>query len=165
MKKYIILCLSLFILFLLPLTKTVDAAPKTHSKTGLVAIYNPNGGGLLASIALTSHTYLDNRDLIAFPTFKGISLFPQAHTKKFSFTQCGGIMDVVSSKVGNQTASLVVDPGPHWGDASYTVTYMKSSSAIIASIGTQTIETKVQFYPQTCIGGGSVTDTFSYNNY
>lgn len=168
MKKLIFILIVL-VLFTLGLaaTDTALAASKSHSKTGLIALYNPNGGGILASISLTVHSGIYNRTVSSSNYSKYVGMSVHASTHKNSFVQCGGSMDVVSpSRVGNTNFILVNDQGPHWGDANYVYDYKKTGYDRILNHGTYTVTSKAQFYPNpsSCMGGGSVTDSFSFNN-
>lgn len=154
--------------FLLSSTQVADAAVKEHEKRGVIPMYNPNGGGILASIVLIVNTsIIYTPTTISNPDYNMVQFGVRASTLKSSFIQCGGTMNVVSPvKMGSTNISLIQDTDAYWGDGNYT--YDRKKSTNVGRLkGAYTIESTGQFYPSpsSCIGGGKVTSSFSFSNY
>ncbi|MCZ0704396.1 hypothetical protein J2T56_002788 [Natronobacillus azotifigens] len=165
-KFTILICFVLIFTFFVSSTQLVTAARKENEKTGLIAMYNPSGGGFLASIALKVETSIYYTPTGFNPDYNFVEFVVQTSTLKGSFAQCGGTMNTISPlKMGGTEITLRPDTFLIPDDG-YARDILKSTRDGRQK-GTYTIESSGQFYPNpsTCMGGGRVTSTFTFYNY
>ena len=167
MKKLtsaLIVCILLFTAY----APIADAGVKTNEKRGIIPMYNPNGGGILASIALVVNTRIETSPpSVPNPDYLSVQFFVSTSTLKNSFKQCGGTLTTVTpAKLGSTSISMSKDNGAFVGNSNHVYSRYKSTKQGRLK-GTYTVTTAGQFTPtgSMCSGGGRVTSTFSFSNY
>lgn len=167
MKRLFLTLVTLVVvmLFIIPPETTHGASSK---KTGLIPIYNPNGGGILASIALDVWAWVYyERPNLPVPDYNIVHVELETSTWKTSFVQCGGTMSGVSpAKVGGFNISLSQDYSDFIGDARRVYDRKKGNNGVLH--GSYTVTTIGSFVPdgRSCapLGSTTVTNSFSFTN-
>lgn len=133
--------------------------------TKFVAVYNPNGGGLLASIALnvTSSVAYKNASL---PGHETIYIHGATRTHVNIFRACQGTLSVTSpAKFGGSNISMV-SGGYYYTDPSYGHDFKHSNNF---GAGPRPYSARVTvtaaYYPSpsSCIGGGTASDDWTFS--
>ncbi|MFT0139410.1 hypothetical protein ACEK07_32490 [Alcanivoracaceae bacterium MT1] len=175
MLKLRIICL-LFLISLLGVSNSVvghahhtgdfTGGVKAGEISGLVGVYNPNGGGLLASPAVYVSFDVNYRNS-SLPGYHDVGIFGYAKTHRNIFPACGGSINLVSpANFGSGTATMV-EGGNHLADPRFGYSF-KHSNLIGAGPRPYSylVSVRGNYTPtqSMCVGGGNVTHSIRFSN-
>jgi hypothetical protein len=176
MKKNILLLFTLVLVF--SSFFTVDKTYANHNgtfsgvkssggTTGWVALYNPDGGGFLASVAITVKSTISYRNNSSiYSTYDDLQIDSNVETINSSFTQCGGSISIRDYTRFNTSQISLTTNTSYINSSSYTIVGKHSNTFTYGPRPySAPVEAEGYFYPNPskCFGGSSVQDKWTFS--
>lgn len=147
--------------------KTANAANASNDSSGAVVLYNPNGGGFLATVNLTVRTNISYVQKPSVSDEWDFTVDVSAFAVKSVLAQCSSYMTVRNYSMNGPTTIPLPNPGSYIGDPNYSYTGLRSNTWSLKKGFSNKIESEgyVMAPPATCSlwSSNSVTDSWTWN--